>query len=120
MEKEGVRQAITDALRYWEPRRLAYNGVLVLVVLTCFFWRYPASKIALSVDSLLFLFVLAVLANVAYCAAYVPDVFAQLSGFRDQWQRYRWIVFVIGLLFAGVLARFWVVAMVGDIPPVPH
>lgn len=114
MEKASIRQAITDALRYWEPRRLAYNGVLVLVVLTCFLWRYPASRASVSVDSLLFVFLLAVLANVAYCAAYVPDVFAQLSGFRDQWQRFRWIVFVIGSLFAGVLARFWILAMLGS------
>ena len=113
MEKETIRGAITDSIRYWEPRRLAYNAVLILIVLICFFLRYPASRAAVSVNSLLFLFLLAVLANVAYCAAYVPDVFAQLSGFRDQWQRCRWIVFVIGLLFAGVLTRFWIMGLLG-------
>jgi hypothetical protein len=48
-----------------------------------------------------------VLANVAYCAAYVPDVFAQMSSLRDSWLRYRWVLFVVGLAFAAVLAHFW-------------
>ena len=30
---QRLRDAITDALRYWEPRRLAYNAVLALIVL---------------------------------------------------------------------------------------
>jgi hypothetical protein len=55
-----------------------------------------------------------VLANVAYCAAYVPDVFAQMSSLRDSWLRYRWAVFVVGLAFAGVLTHFWSIAMFGN------
>jgi hypothetical protein len=71
----------------------------------------PFSKTVVQFDSLLLLFVLAVLANVAYCAAYVPDVFAQMSSLRDSWLRYRWVVFVVGLAFAAVLTHFWSVAM---------
>jgi len=56
---------------------------------------------------LLLVFILAVLANVAYCAAYLPDVFAQMSSLRTTWLRYRWVVFVVGLAFAGVLTHFW-------------
>ena len=62
-------------------------------------------KVASEPDALL-----AVLANVAYCAAYLPDLFAQASGFRDSWRRYRWILFAIGLLFAGVITRYWAIA----------
>jgi hypothetical protein len=58
-------------------------------------------------DSLLLLFVLAVLANVAYCAAYAVDVVAQISAFRGTWLRMRWMLLVVGVLFAGVLARFF-------------
>jgi len=32
---------VADGLRYWEPRRLLYNGVLALVVLTHFFLALP-------------------------------------------------------------------------------
>jgi hypothetical protein len=53
----------------------------------------------------------AVLANVAYCAAYFADIFAQWSGYRETWRKNRWILFAIGLLFAGVLTRFWAMAM---------
>lgn len=107
MVTQNLRESATDAIRYWEPRRLAYNGVLILIVVTCFFWRYPSSRWALSLDTGLFLFILAVLANVAYCAAYVVDIFVQMSGYRDHWRRYRWAVFLVGLAFAGVLTRFF-------------
>ena len=70
----------------------------------------PFSKTVLEFNTLLLLFLLAVLANVAYCAAYMPDVFAQMSGVRDSWLRYRWVVFLIGLSFAAVLAHFWSLA----------
>ncbi len=39
--------------------------------------------------------------------AYAVDSFAQTSGFRDLWQRIRWVLFLIGLLFAGIITRFW-------------
>jgi hypothetical protein len=47
-----------------------------------------------------------VLANVAYCAAYLADVFAQWSSYRDLWRRIRWVLFAVGMLFAGILTRF--------------
>jgi hypothetical protein len=80
-------------------------------VLAHFGMHYPASKTVLSVDLALFLFLLAVLANVAYCAAYVVDIFAQSSGFRAVWFKYRWVVFAIGLLFAGIITHFVALGM---------
>ena len=80
-------------------------------LLACFWIGYPKWKEILTINQLLLVFLLAVLANVAYCATYVPDVFAQLSGFREPWRKYRWVVLVIGLLFSGVITRFWALAM---------
>jgi hypothetical protein len=57
------------------------------------------------------IFVLAVLANVAYCAAYVVDIFAQHSGFQALWLRYRWIVLAIGILFAGAITHLVAMGM---------
>lgn len=74
----------------------------------------PLSKTVVHFNSVLLLFVLAVLANVAYCAAYLPDVFAQMSSLRNSWLRYRWVLFVVGLAFAGVLTHFWSLAMFGQ------
>ena len=102
-----IWDVLTDALRYWEPRRIAYNAVLVLVFLGSIIQAWPHSRPVVSLQGLLFLFVLAVLANVCYTAAYVVDVPVQLSGFRDQWKRWRWLLWVVGTLFAAVLTLYW-------------
>jgi hypothetical protein len=111
MDTLSLRESLTDAIGYWEPLRLLYNAVLIAIVLIYFWMGYPSTKAELSVDSILFIFLLAVMANVAYCAAYLIDIFAQSSGFREKWRKNRWILFAIGLLFAGVLTRFWAAAM---------
>ena len=81
-----------DAIRYWELRRPVYNLILFAVVLIHFATSWPASKAFLTRDPLLVFFGLAVLANVAYCAAYAIDLFAQFSGMRAAWVRRRWWV----------------------------
>jgi hypothetical protein len=106
MDGTLVHESLTDAIRFWEPRRLIYNAVLALVVVTYFFVGYPVSKTLVSVDLALGIFILAVVANVAYCAAYLADIFVQISGFREVWQRFRWVLFVIGTAFAAVITRF--------------
>ena len=111
METSALREFATDAIKFWEPFRLVYNLVLAAIVITYFAIAYPLSKAVLSVDFCLGLFLLAVIANVAYCAAYVVDIFAQASGFREVWQRYRKLLFVIGTLFAAVITRFVAMGM---------
>jgi hypothetical protein len=111
METPSVREYATEAIRYWEPRRVIYNLVLVAVVVAYFAAGYPASKQTLSTDSILVLFLLAVVANIAYCAAYLVDIFAQMSGFRELWRSARWILFAVGLTFAAILTRFVSIGM---------
>jgi uncharacterized membrane protein len=113
METIQWREFLSNAIRYWEPRRIVYNLVLAVIVVVHFAHGLPFSKSTLQFNSLLFLFALAVLANVAYCAAYIPDVFAQMSGLRDSWLRFRWVLFVIGLAFAAILAHFFSLSMFG-------
>ncbi len=43
----------------------------------------------------------------AYGAAYLADIVAQMSGFRDLWLRLRWIVLLIGLASASILTRWF-------------
>lgn len=111
LETATIREWATDAIRYWEPRRILYNLVLAAIVLAYFVMGLPATKGLLTVNFVLMLFLLAVLANVAYCAAYAVDIFAQISGFRELWQRVRWVLFAIGVAFAGVITRFWSIAL---------
>jgi hypothetical protein len=101
------RDNLNNALRYWEFRRIFYNLVLAVVVVIdlCVRWRF-AWQIA-SFNVALGLFILALLANVAYCAAYLVDLIAQWSGFRQEWRQYRWVLFGIGLVFAAMLTHFF-------------
>ena|SRR5215510_13813999 len=95
-----------NALRYWEPRRLIYNAVLAAVVVTHFLRAWPASAEKVSFDLLLGLFILAVLANVAYCAVYLADLFVQFSGLDAAWRRGRVAVLIVGTAFAATIAHF--------------
>jgi hypothetical protein len=106
-----VREKFGDAIKYWEPRRLVYNAALAATVLVYFFRGYPASRHNLDVNLVLLIFLLAVMANVAYCAAYLADAFAQFSALDDQWRRYRWVLFLIGLAFAMVITRFFAMGL---------
>jgi hypothetical protein len=111
METALWRDYLNAAIRYWEPRRLLYNFVLATVVIGHIISSWPVSREALHFNGILWLFVLAVLANVAYCAAYVVDVVVQMSGFRDVWLRMRWILLAIGLVFAVILTHFFAFAI---------
>jgi hypothetical protein len=106
MDGATLRDYATEAIRYWEPRRIFYNLLLVVVVVVTFWLNLPSSRAAVTIDSILWLFLLAVVANVAYCAAYIVDLFVQASAFREQWQQFRWLVYALGSAFAAVLARY--------------
>jgi hypothetical protein len=94
------------ALRYWEPRRLVYNAVLFCVVVAHVVIGWPSSREKLSFDLLLGLFMLAVLANVAYCAVYLADLFVQFSGLHAAWRRGRVVLLIVGTAFAATIAHF--------------
>jgi len=104
----GLRALLDDALRYWEPRRILYNLGLVAVVLGWVALTWPHFRPALGLQALALLFVLAVLANVCYCAAYLVDLPLQYSSFRAGWRRRRFVLWLAGMLFAAVLASYWI------------
>ena len=106
MDASTLRENTTDAIKFWERWRVLYNLVLAAVVVLHFLASYPASKAMLSLNFCLGLFLLAVVANIAYCAAYLVDIFAQSSGFRELWQHYRWLLFGIGTTFAAIITHF--------------
>ncbi len=102
-----------DGLRYWEPRRLIYNGALALVVSLHFVAAWPGSMAKLSVDLGLGIFILAVLANVAYSAAYVPDLFVQFAGVKAGWRWGRVVLLTVGTMFAVTITHFFAKGMFG-------
>lgn len=58
MNASGFKDYVTDAIKFWERWRLAYNLVLAAIVIIHFAAGYPASKAALSLDSALGLYAL--------------------------------------------------------------
>ena len=103
-----LRGSFTDAIRFWEPRRLVYNFVLVAVVIVWLVATWPHFRVALTLSSLLLLAILALLANVCYCAAYVVDIPMQRSSLGTAWRHRRWGLWLTGTLFAFVLANYWI------------
>ena len=97
---------VASALRFWEPMRIVYNVALGLVVLGHLFALGAEAESRLSIDLGLSLFILAVLANVLYCAAYPIDLFVRVSGLEDHWKWGRVAVLLVGTLFGCVLAHF--------------
>jgi len=104
----SFRPVFTDALRFWEPRRLFYNLVLLAAALSWLAATWPHFRPAFALTPILMLSVLAMLANVCYSAAYLIDVPLQLSALSITWKRCRWILWLLGTLFALLLANYWI------------
>src|SRR6266849_5926239 len=102
------RRLLADAIRFWEPRRLIYNLVLAAVVMVWLAASWPHFRPAFTLQSLLLLAILALLANACYCAAYFVDIPMQGLSVGDVLRRLRWELWLIGTLFAIVLANYWI------------
>jgi hypothetical protein len=105
---------VADALRYWEPRRIVYNFALAAVIAGHLIARWPQARAVLTVNMLLGLFFLAVLANLCYCFVYAIDLFVQFSGLRAFWQKARILVLIVGTAFAAVITHFFATNIFGN------
>ncbi len=103
-----LRPLFSDAIHFWEPRRLYYNIILASATLTWLAATWPHFRPALTLTSLFLLSVLALIANACYCAAYLVDIPMQLSTLRTAWQRHRWILWLAGTLLALLLTNYWI------------
>ncbi len=104
-EKIEIKDVFTDSLRYWEKGRVIYNVILLIIVT----FKLAVNFQDLShpiIEILIPLFFCWVMANVFYCSAYVVDVFIQFSHFKEIWKKSRVVLFVIGTLFASILAWY--------------
>ena len=80
-----LKAAFREAALYWEPRRIVYNAVLAVVVAAWFVQTWPHLRPALSMQGLLALMLLAIIANTCSCAAYLAEGVMQRSPFRASW-----------------------------------
>jgi len=102
------QELLRDALRYWEPRRLGYNAVLGAIVLGWVVFTWPHFRSALAPGPLAQLLVLAALANLCYCAAYLIDVPVQHSRLRGAWRARRGALWLFGTAFAALITCYWI------------
>ena len=114
------RGILSDAIGYWERRRIIYNLLLIAVVIAWIVLTWPHFRPAFRWDSFVALLVLAVLANLCYCAAYVADLPMQYSSFHQMWRRWRWILWLGGTLFAILFANYWIADEIFDFVPNIH
>jgi hypothetical protein len=102
------RTPFADAIRFWEVRRIAYNLVLTAFAVTWLVATWPHFRVAMTLHSLLLLSILALIANVCYCAAYLVDIPIQCSPLGTLWRRRRWVLWLLGTLFAILFENYWI------------
>lgn len=106
----SLRNVISESIAYWEPRRIIYNSVLV--VLAVAFGIVNLRHLEADIDLELFTALAAflILANLLFSTGYLLDLIAASLNWGLQWRRFRGIGFHAGLLIAGLAAsRFFVV-----------
>ena len=102
------RKGLIEAARFWEPRRLLYNLLLTGVVVIWVVRTWPHFRPAMTLESLGIMTVLALLANLCYCAAYLAEMLIQNSSASTAWNRQRWAIWVLGTLFAIFFENYWI------------
>jgi hypothetical protein len=100
--------SLADAIRFWEPGRLIYNLVLGMVTIEWVVATWPHFRPTFTLSSLLCFAVLALLANVCYCAAYLVDIPLRRSAWSAIWSRRCWVLWLMGTLLAVVLTNYWI------------
>jgi hypothetical protein len=96
-----------SAPRFWERGRLFYNLLLTAVVLLWLILTWPHFRPALTLPAFAAMMMLAVLANLCYCAAYLAEPLIQQLPVA-YWKRLRWAVWIFGTLVALVFENYWI------------
>ncbi len=82
---ESWRASLLSAAHFWEPRRIVYNILLIAVVVIWFAATWPHFLRAMNLRAFFAFFVLGLLANVCYSAAYLIDIPMRRSSLRGVW-----------------------------------
>ena len=106
--KTPSAEIIEDAVKFWEIGRLGYNALLTALTVTWVVLTWPHFEPAFTLRGGLMLLVLAMIANVLYCAAYPVDLVLQFSELRPLWRQWRWLLLAGGTLFALLLTCYWI------------
>ncbi|HTT22980.1 MAG TPA: hypothetical protein VMG82_28875 [Candidatus Sulfotelmatobacter sp.] len=97
-----------EAARFWEPRRLWYNSGLFFVVILWLVFTWPHFRPVFTLEALGKMLVLALLANICYCAAYPMDWLIQALSSESSRRWFRWAVWALGMLLALLIENYWI------------
>lgn len=100
-------QIMTDAVFYWERKRIVYNLILAILALACWGQDIFGGGLQHMVGGLIVLLVFAMIANFLFSLAYAVDIAFQVTPLRERWRRVRWMLFLSGTAIASTLA-LWV------------
>lgn len=98
------RDHIRSAVRFWEFARILYNLALLTLVMILLFVNLGAVEWSVIVSWAPGMFMLAIVANVLFCAAYPLDLIAQATPLNAYITPIRWTLLVLGTLQAIALA----------------
>jgi len=101
-------KGLMPAVRFWEPRRLLHNLLLFAVVMLWLVKTWPHFRPAMTWESLGIMTVLALLANLCYCAAYLAEILIQNATTSRAWNRQRWAIWMVGTLLAILFENYWI------------
>jgi hypothetical protein len=107
-DSPGPAGTVRDTIRYWELGRLWYNVALTTQVGAWVILTWPHFRPAFSLASLGKLLVLAAIANVLYSTVYLVDGATQAATASPAWRERRWILWVVGTLFALLIECYWI------------
>ncbi len=102
------RTSLPDPVRYWEPRRYLYNVVLAIVIVGWVVLTWPHFNQALTLQAVVFLIFLFTMANVCYSAVYLVDIHLQHTPIAAFWRRWRWALWLLGMLVAVLFLNYWI------------
>jgi len=106
IETPKLRSLLTEAIRYWELRRLIYN-LLLLIILLYYVGKADGWPLFSSSEFLAVCAIYAVFANVAYSLAYIPDLVIRYSLLPARVKNIGLtIIFLLGLSVAFIISRY--------------
>ena len=99
---ENMKNIFLECVWYWELRRLGYNAVLTMVVLAMWLYHHPSLS-TFKWQTAEGLLLIAFVANVLYCAAYLADIFVKMSKYQRVWKEGRRAIFAVGTILAAAI-----------------
>lgn len=97
------RSIFVEGVRFWERGRLAYNGAQLLLTGFMLLRHWPESRVFFAANLGSYVGY-AVIANVLYTLAYLPEAVIQIPVLRPYARPVRWVIFGAGTALACCLA----------------